>query len=78
MPQQSGTDLPTFDSVIDLRHDLFAETPHHQNAGSMAHSQAYEVRVSEHELAFANGGTAEFMHNLANDLEAAVQTHDAR
>jgi hypothetical protein len=73
---QHGTiNLPTLDSVIDLRHDFFADAPLPQARGQ---DFAHDGRFGGGEQAFAGPGTVEFMHNLANDLEAAVQNHDAR
>jgi hypothetical protein len=68
--------LPAFESVIDLRHDLFAELPAHQNAAGKALENALDVRGAVGE--WAHAAVADFVHNMANDFEAAAQNHDAR
>ncbi|MBL8905229.1 MAG: cadherin-like domain-containing protein, partial [Rhizobiales bacterium] len=73
---RAAIDLPAFDSVIDLRHDLFPEAAQHQNVAARALEHVQDIRAGAGE--WAHAAAAEFVHNLASDLEAAVQTHDPR
>ncbi len=70
--------LPSFDSVIDLRHDLLVDLSKHQNAGGDGPDFRHEAHFAGNETPFAGSGSVDFVHNLANDLEAAMQNHDAR
>jgi VCBS repeat-containing protein len=76
--EHATINLPAFDAVIDLRHDLFAEISQVQKIADRNPGELGEARFGGENLAFAGQGIADFVHNLANDLEAAVQNHDAR
>ena len=67
--QRGDFDLPGFENIIDLRHDLFADAPARSTAKSDALAQPHGPQMHGGEFGFGGGGAVDFVHNLASDLE---------